>query len=511
MKKRHRVVFDIKPNAPVPLSAEDRSRERKNDRSFFTKNRWAFIPAAALVSFSLFGSVVAPVTTGILAQSIEEDEERDSAAAEREELEAQLRDLERQMAEYEKTITEYRRQGTSLKSEIGVLDAQMKKLDLKIQAISVSLQRLDGEIVTTTSRIGEIERDIEDNKEVLSSMVRRLNEYDEEGLVEVLLRNPQLSDFFGSVNDLFAVQDGVNKSLAQLAVLRAELMDQKEELVLERTDADALKIYQRQQREEMNSIKGEKNTILKVTQGKESEYQKLLTETKKTAAEIRSRIFRLVGGGELPFGEAYELAKIAQEATGIRAAFILSILTQESGMNGVIGSNLGKCYYNEPRDNVDGAVMRKREQTIFVALMEEIGRDPATTPVSCPIVSDGAYGGAMGPAQFMPSTWSLYKNRIQSVTGNKPPSPFNNLDAIVGTSLYLKDAYNSAACIDYKDDACRDNGLCSSSDARTLLERCAAAKYYAGSRWYNFRWAYGEPVVNRAEKFQKDIDVLESR
>jgi hypothetical protein len=153
--------------------------------------------------------------------------------------------------------------------------------------------------------------------------------------------------------------------------------------------------------------------------------------------------------------------------------------------------------------------MRKREQVVFIDLMAEIGRDPATTPVSCPIVSDGAYGGAMGPAQFMPTTWNLYKNRIASATGSNPPSPFNNLDAITATALYLEDAYGSSSCLQYKADACRDYGLCSAEESRTLLERCAAAKYYAGGRWYTYRWAYGEPVVERARQFQKDIDVLE--
>lgn len=516
MERRQRVVEDIKPNAKKTVSREVKRHVSWRVPSFvFLRKRVFVIPTFFVFSALLFGTVAAPVTSGtvvgadgtLLAQATGTT----GVQKEREALEQQLAELEQQMAEYEKTISDYRRQGSSLKNEIGTLDAKMKQLDLKIRSINISLQKLDNEIASTTTRISDIEQSIASKRETLGDMIREMSEYDKEGLIEMLLANPKLSDFFGNVNDLFAVQDGVQKALSELSGLHTELSDQKEELVLERTDAVSLAAYQKQQKASVAEVKGEKDNLLAVTKGKESTYQKLLEETKKTAAEIRSRIFRLIGGGEMTFGQAYEFAKIAEQATGIRAAFILSILTQESGMNGVIGSNLGRCYYNEPRNNEDGAVMRKREQIVFVDLMRSIGRDPATTPVSCPIVSDGAYGGAMGPAQFMPSTWDLYQNRIGSITGANPPSPFNNLDAIVGTALYLKDAYSSSACKTYKSDSCRDYGLCSADEAEELLERCAAAKYYAGSRWYTFRWAYGEPVVERAQKFQRDIDVLEGR
>ena len=119
--------------------------------------------------------------------------------------------------------------------------------------------------------------------------------------------------------------------------------------------------------------------------------------------------------------------------------------------------------------------------------------------VSCPIVSDGAYGGAMGPSQFIPSTWKLYAERIKSVTGGTA-NPWSNKDAFVATALYIKDSINSKSCQDYSKQI--------PSQAQTLLERCAAAKYYAGSNWYKYRFAYGESVLNRAEKFESDIDII---
>ena len=101
----------------------------------------------------------------------------------------------------------------------------------------------------------------------------------------------------------------------------------------------------------------------------------------------------------------------------------------------------------------------------------------------------------MGPAQFIPSTWKLYADRIAELTGHNPASPWNNGDAIMGTALYIKDAVSSC-----------DNTYTKLGD----IERCAAARYYAGSRWRRHFWGYGDRVETKANQFQQDIDVLNS-
>ena len=101
----------------------------------------------------------------------------------------------------------------------------------------------------------------------------------------------------------------------------------------------------------------------------------------------------------------------------------------------------------------------------------------------------------MGPAQFMPTTWVPYKDKISAITGGSPPSPFNNLDAFTATALLLKDNLTKCGAI-YSTIFSKEN--------------CAAARYYAGGNWrlYTRVGRYGYRVAERAQGFEDDIELL---
>jgi membrane-bound lytic murein transglycosylase B len=94
----------------------------------------------------------------------------------------------------------------------------------------------------------------------------------------------------------------------------------------------------------------------------------------------------------------------------------------------------------------------------------------------------------MGPAQFIPSTWNQYVDRISSITGQTPPNPWDPRTAAFATALLMM-----------------DNG----ADAQTpAAERLAALRYLAG--WKNASKSayafYGNDVVALAAKYQAQID-----
>jgi len=436
----------------------------------------------------LFGSVYAPL--GNSAFGAAEDLRQQQV-----ELETELKALESEIDQINSKIEVYRRQGSSLQSEIDRLSAQVSKINLQIRAVTLSLRQLSEEISATGIRIEVAEENISFKKGALARLLQNLYEYDSTSVMEMMLANPSISDFFGNINDLVLVQENLRFALTEIVSLRDELVSQKETLSLQKADAEALRLYQEEQRLAVQGVRSEKDTLLRVTKGEEAKYKVLVQEKQKTAAEIRKQIFRLFGGGELSFEEAYNLARTAEQATGVRAALVLAVLEQESRL----GRNVGQC-------SPQKAMHPTRDVPKFNQIINELRAAGELLPeplmVSCPISAHGAYGGAMGPAQFIPSTWLLYQSSIANVTGNNPPNPWRNADAFVGTALYLRNSLDTSSCRNYADQ--NKNIL----PHQFLLERCAAAQYYSGGNWFRFRFAYGDPVVEKADQFQRDINVL---
>ena len=97
------------------------------------------------------------------------------------------------------------------------------------------------------------------------------------------------------------------------------------------------------------------------------------------------------------------------------------------------------------------------------------------------------YGGAMGPAQFIPSTWMMYKDQIKAVLG-KPGDPWDIKNAFLASGLYLKNA---------------------GADQQTYnAEWRPAMIYFAGSVNLKYRF-YGDSVMALVAKYEKDIASIE--
>ncbi len=417
-------------------------------------------------------------------------------------LQVRLRKCQEEIKEQGDLLSSKERESTNLERDLTILGYKINKNKLEIKARNISILNLDRDIDTKNQAIEDLGTRIDHLKDSIAELIKKTNEVESASLIEVVLTSKNFSDFYQDLGAFDFLESSIGKTLSSIRQTKSSEEKHKRELKDKQDTERFLKSIQEIDKRKQEVVEGEKNRIFKESKGQEKKYKEILLKKQSLVNEIKNRILKITGGQELVFSEALKLVRVSENAIGIRAAFVLSILTQESGMDGVIGRNLGRCVYNTPWNNLSGTVMSDSQKPAFIYIMQNLLRDPNTTPVSCPISRDGQYGGAMGPSQFMPKTWwdgttqTGYKNRVEKVTGSSFGSPFENLDAFTGTALYLSDALDGCESL-YK--------------TTSLRERCAAAKYYAGKNWRRHMNGYGARVAARANEFQKDIDLIDSQ
>jgi len=406
-------------------------------------------------------------------------------------LEKELKELEEKIAQYESDVTKTQQEKKTLQNQIYILKKKIETLDLQIYQSNLMIKDLGFQVKDTEGSIEKTSLKIEDSKEKLSNILRTLYEEDQKSLLEILLSEPKLSNFFDNLMALEALNQKNQELLKNIKELKSNLETQKQNLEEEKEDLEKVAKIQTLQRQESSQTKKEQEKLLEQTKGKESEYQKLLQVSKEKAAKIRARLFELAGVVEAPtFGQALEIAKYVESITGVRPAFLLAVLTQESN----IGKNVGQCYLKNPV-NGGGEVIRtgaqisrvmspSRDVPHFLTITAELGRDPYKTPVSCPM--SYGWGGAMGPAQFIPSTWMKYRDRVKAITGSA--DPWNIKDAFVAAALYLADA--------------------GAASQTATAEWRAAMIYFSGTTSSKYRF-YGDSVMSIARGYEEDIKAIE--
>jgi len=413
-------------------------------------------------------------------------------AEEKKVLEEELKKLEEEISQYEKDITKTQQEKKTLQNQISVIKSKIQKLDLQIKQSNLMIGDLKVQIKDTEGSIEKTSLKIEDSKEKLTNILRSIYEEDQKSSIEVLLAEENLSDFFNNLANLESLNDRNQELLKEIKSLKVSLEAQKNSLDSEKEDLEQMARIQTLQKQEQETNRKQNEKLLEQTKGKETEYQKILTDSKKRAAEIKSRIFELIGISEAPtFEEALKIAKYAESLTGIRPAFLLAVLTQESSL----GKNVGQCYLVNPNTG-EGVVSKtgakrakvmspSRDVPHFMNTTRELGRDPYQTLISCPM--SFGWGGAMGPAQFIPSTWAIYDSQVEAITG-KPADPWSIKDAFLAAALYLKNA--GAGKKDYNS------------------EWRAALIYFSGSANSRYRF-YGDSVMSLARQYQADIEEIE--
>lgn len=392
-------------------------------------------------------------------------------------LQAQLNEINAQISKNQGNLSQLQTQRTSLERDVAILDAKIRDAQLAIKARDLTILQLKGGIREKELGISVLDSRVVQGQESVAQMLRETRVIDDMSLAQIALAG-NLQDLMQEIDDFQTIQRALGASFDRMAAARDDLSLRKAALEDQQSEEQDLLQLQKLQQQALKKNEKEKQNLVANAKGQEGVYQKLIATQKQTAAQIEAELFDLRDSkSSVTFGDMYTYAKEAAARTGVRPAIILGILSEESNLGQNIGSGNWMTDMHPTRD-----------RPVFAKITAELGINPDTQPVSKKPWY--GWGGAMGPAQFIPSTWVLYEDRIASMTGQNPPNPWTPRTAVFATAILMM-----------------DNG----ADAQTpAAERLAALRYLAG--WKNATKPayafYGDDVMELAAKFQSQIEVI---
>jgi membrane-bound lytic murein transglycosylase B len=376
----------------------------------------------------------------------------------------------------------------SLRDDLVRQEHSLDELFEKSSDVGHNIWRIEREMETYERRILELTqtleakaREIENVRLSLAGLLRDLEVNERTSLVTAVFNQDNFSDVLRQADYKQAVAEQIALKYDQFVKNTESLETARDQLEMAKLALASSRLSLDLQKQALSAQENERQTVISASRTQ-------LRTVEQERAEIRRQIFALAYDNTtraINFEEAIHYAQLAHDrlkaATGqvIPVSFMLALVRHESNF----GNYLGKGHYQT-------AMCSQAQKDAFVRITSSLGLDPEITPVSRPAQFQSC-GGAMGYAQFLPTTWLGYNQRVSTLTGNHPASPWDPQDAFMAVALKL--AAGGAA-----------NGNTPAEKRRAQWE--AAMTYFSGSNWKkpgvlpNIRW-YGDNVLQTADGY----------
>ncbi|MEK7461538.1 MAG: transglycosylase SLT domain-containing protein [Patescibacteria group bacterium] len=423
------------------------------------------------------------------------------AGKSRAQLERELEACNKEITEWTETLNKTRKDSASFATDIAALTAKINAAQANIKGKNIAIANLTKDIATKQSEISVLDNRVAKGKKAIADILRKTNDINSYSLVETMFSNKNISEFFVDIDTYASTKRALADLFTELRNIRQLTEAEKATLNKKREVEAAARASLEASKKEVEISQAEKKTLLAINKTKEKTYEQVLADRQARAVQIRAALFPLRDSVAIPFGTALQYAEAARAQTGVKSSLILAILLQESNL----GANVGSCVIinltgGETKSIKSGTIFKNgihptRDLPPLQSILNNLGGNPLETKVSCPVSATFGYGGAMGPAQFIPSTWNLMMDRIKTAVNKTTPNPWDPHDAIMAMAIFLKDLLGTTG------DPFTD-------------QRTAACRYYSGKTCYgsngaNVGLSYGNSVMSKASTIQRDIDFLQ--
>lgn len=368
-----------------------------------SRNRATIILMYAFAIAAWVGvSMVTPTPTALA----EEEECIIDSDASQSELEEALERCQEKIEKNTEILEERRSDRESTESDILLINNEINRALLRIQQIDGAIKKLGKEIGDKESTINDLSEQMDEYQSFLQTLLQSINEAEQKGFVSLFFSNLTLSSFFSQTDEYQSLRETVEDYMKTINNLKLRIEANVDDLQEKKVEQGLVRQQQRASASQVQSQKKQKESLLGFQVTLERSALNQLSVYENRAAEIRNRLFDLRGTGAIPFEQALEFAKEAENITGVRPAFLLGLIKNESDL----GKNVGTGSHLKDMHPT-------RDQPIFPYIAKLLGfNNPEELKVSA---NPGfGWGGAMGPAQFIPSTWVCFGGLVNTRTNS---------------------------------------------------------------------------------------------
>lgn len=249
--------------------------------SFTMRKIFLFVPIFLVVLIA-GGSVVAATDTN----STEIQKLNDTIK----ERKDKIQDLQNSIDRYKKQIDQKELEATSLKNQLSILDTRIDEVEAEVEITKERLETTKLELSVLGFTIDEKTNHLDRQKDMVKSMVRKIQADDQKNAVEIMLTNPSFADFYNQLKNLEDVYSDLGRSARALRLSRDEIVQKQKEVDDRRQAYERYQAELANKKQDLSEQVDAREQLLSDTKQSEQQYKTLLASLKQQYQSVEGEV-----------------------------------------------------------------------------------------------------------------------------------------------------------------------------------------------------------------------------
>ncbi len=238
-----------------------------------------FLTAGIIISFFYLAQNTKAEDESITELTEEQQEEL-------EETQDKIKELEEKAKTYQEIIDIKQKQQMTLNNQVSIIETEAERLKAEIEFNKGKIEELNSQISDLERQISEKEGIISAQKKILTQLIQKYYEYNEEELFSILFNGGGLISFTSGEDQVAQAGDKIREVLDNVESLKNKLEQEKKSAEEKKEEINNLFQEQKEKNSELQDNIDQKEALISQTRGEESRYQQLLAKVEQQKAEL---------------------------------------------------------------------------------------------------------------------------------------------------------------------------------------------------------------------------------